>query len=100
MFDAMEARINVAAMKKLANATATINGTQVPVIFDKKGVLSHVGGAGMMANAVQMEIADADVPPAFIGMQIEVDGIAWVVDDRILDGVKEAGISTVALEKP
>lgn len=100
MFERLEARVNVVAMKRLSNATARINGRDVRVIFDKRGVLSRVGNAGMMASAVQMEISDADIPTSFIGMQIEVDGVAWIVDDKVQDGVKEAGISTVTLEKP
>jgi hypothetical protein len=34
MFDQLEARLNKLAMERLANATAVINGVEVPVIFD------------------------------------------------------------------
>ncbi|SDH40940.1 MULTISPECIES: hypothetical protein [unclassified Duganella] len=100
MFDALEARVNQAAMKKLANALAVIgDAVDVPVIFDAEYKVGAVGVVGMGASAPQLVIADADVPADFLDMQITVNGVDWVVADRHPDFTKIAGLSTVILEK-
>lgn len=87
-------------MKKLANARADIGAAlDVPVIFDAEYKVSPVGTVGMGASAPQMVIADSDVPAGFIGMEIKVNGTAWVVAERHRDGTTVAGLSTVILEK-
>lgn len=100
MFAALEARVNQAAMKKLANALARIDGIEVAVIFDAEYKVGMVGVVGMGASAPQMVMADADVPAEFLGMQITIDGAAWIVVDRHPDSKAIAGLSVVILEKP
>lgn len=99
MFDKIEARINRAAMKKLANAVATIGTSNVPVIFDAAYRAGMVGVVGMGASSPQMVIADSDVPADFIGSVVRINGADWEVSDRQPDGTAEAGLTHVFLEK-
>lgn len=99
MFDALEARVNQAAMKKLSNAVARIADQDVPVIFDAEYKVGMVGVVGMGAADPQMVIADADIPVGFIGMSILINGAAWEVAERRPGGQSIAGLSTVILVK-
>jgi len=99
MFEAIEARINVAAMKKLSNATAQIAGADVRVIFDAEYKVGMVGVVGMGASAPQMVIADADLPAGYMDLEISINGAAWVIVERHPDRTELAGLSTVILEK-
>jgi hypothetical protein len=99
MFDALEARVNQAAMKKLANALARIGGLDVQVIFDAEYKVGMVGVVGMGASEPQMVMSNSDVPPDFIGTQTEVNGELWVVADRRPDGKLPTGLTVVILEK-
>jgi hypothetical protein len=98
MFDQLEARLNKLAMERLANATAVINGVEVPVIFDAEYQAGTVG-VGMGAAAPQMVIANDKVPEDFADSRITVNGSAWVVVDRQKDSDLPAGLSLVILEK-
>jgi len=100
MFSALEARVNQAAMKKLANALARIGVVDVPVIFDAEYKQGSVGPIGMGASDPQMVISSADVPPEFIGSNITINGKPWRVADRHPDGQLDAGLTLIILEKP
>ena len=100
MFSALEARLNQAAMKKLANALARIGGVDVPVIFDAEYRQGSVGPVGMGASDPQMVISSADVPSEFVGADITVNGKPWRVVDRHPDGQLDAGLTLIILEKP
>lgn len=99
MFSALEARVNQAAMKKLANALARIGGMDVPVIFDAEYRQGSVGPIGMGASDPQLVISSTDVPVEFVGTDITVNGAAWRVVARQPDGQLEAGLTVVFLEK-
>jgi hypothetical protein len=99
MFDVLEARVNQAAMKKLANALARIDGVDVPVIFDAEYKVGMVGMVGMGASEPQMVISNADVTSDFIGALVEVNGAAWTVAERKPDGQLPTGLTVVILEK-
>ena len=99
-FDRLEARMNRAAMVKLANAIAVIPGVPDPVsvIFDAEYKAGMVG-IGMGAAQPQMVISTADVPEEFIDTTITVNGAAWVVTDRKPDGEQPTGLTLVYLAK-
>lgn len=99
MFDALEARINQAVMKKLANALARMGGVDVPVIFDAEYKVGMVGVLGMGASEPQMVMSNSDVPADFIGMRAEVSGALWVVAERKPDSKLPTGMTVVILEK-
>jgi hypothetical protein len=99
MFDVLEARVNQAAMKKLANALARIDGVDVPVIFDAEYKVGLVGVVGMGASEPQMVMSNSDVPADFIGMQTEVNGALWTVAERKPDSKLPSGLTVVILEK-
>jgi hypothetical protein len=99
-FAASEARLNVSVMKHLANATAVIGGSDVPVVFDAEYRQGMVGPAGMGAADPQMVISSAAVPPDFVGTEITVNGKPWRVAERRPDGQLEAGLTLIILEKP
>jgi hypothetical protein len=99
MFDALEARVNQAAMKKLANAVAQIAGVDVPVIFDATYKLGRVGVVGMGATEPQLVISNADIPPGFIESQIQVGGRTWTVVEDQPDSGLPTGLTVVILEK-
>ena len=98
MFDVLEARLNRAALAKLVNALAVIDGAEHPVIFDADFKVGMVGTVGMGASAPQMYISSAVVPAQFIEMEITVNAAAWRVSDRQPDG-SPAGLTLVFLEK-
>lgn len=98
MFGQLEARVNRLAMERLANATAVINGVDVPVIFDAEYKAGMVG-IGMGAAEPQLVIANERVPADFIDMRITVNGAAWKVADCQADGELPSGLSLVYLEK-
>ena len=100
MFNLLEARVNQAVMKKLANAFASFGGIDVPVIFDAEYKQGNVGPIGMGAADPQMVISSADVPPEFVGTDITVNGQPWRVAARHPDGQFEAGLTLILLEKP
>lgn len=99
MFNQLEARLNAAAMKKLANAIAIIGGIDVPVIFDAAYKVGMVGAVGMGASVPQMVISNADVPADFIDSQITINGATWTVAERQPDGELPTGLACVLLEK-
>ncbi|NYE62192.1 hypothetical protein FHW58_003407 [Duganella sp. 1224] len=99
MFEALEARLNAAAMKKLSNATARIDGIDVRVIFDAQYKVGMVGVVGMGASEPQMVIADSDIPSEFIDTVVSVDGAAWKVVDVHADKASGPGLSLAILEK-
>lgn len=99
MFDELEARLNRAAMAKLANAVVVIEGVDVPVIFDAEYKAGMVGVVGMGAAAPQMVLSSAAVPADFIGAAVQVNGAAWTVADCQADGELPTGLTLVILEK-
>ncbi len=101
MFDALEARLNSAVMRKLANASAAIGANPaVPVIFDAEYQQGMTGVVGMGAASPQMYISTADVPENFIGQQVVVNGATWNVAESHPDGDVPTGLTLVLLEKP
>lgn len=101
MFAMLEARVNRAAIAKLANATAVIPGAAdpVPVIFDAEYKAGMVGVVGMGAASPQMTLAADAVPDDFVGTHITVNGAAWLVAEVQPDGEQPTGLTTVMLEK-
>ncbi len=102
MFDLIEARINRAALAKLANAVAVINGRDVPVIFDAQFKRGMVGVVGMGAQSPQMVMSTADVSDSWLSaaFTIRQTGAAdssWVVSDTEPDSDSPAGLTTVIL---
>lgn len=106
MFDILEARMNCTAHRKLVNATATINGRQVPIIFDAEYSAATVGPARVGAAVPQMQIMNADVPADFEGNIIPIvvgaagQPVSWRVSERQPDGEVGTGITLVLLERP
>jgi hypothetical protein len=99
MFNLLEARVNQAAMKKLANAVASIDGVDVPVIFDAEYKVGMVGVVGMGASEPQMVISNADLPSEFIGKQVGIAGAVWEVAERRPNSALPTGLTVVILEK-
>jgi hypothetical protein len=99
MFDVLEARVNQAAMKKLANALARIGGLDVPVIFDAEYKVGMVGVVGMGASVPQLVISNADIPAGFIESEIQVGGKSWIVAEPRPDSDLPTGLTVVMLEK-
>jgi hypothetical protein len=99
MFDLLEARVNQAAMKKLANALARIGGLDVPVIFDAEYKVGMVGVVGMGASQPQLVISNSDVPPGFLDSQIQVGGRSWTVVEPQPDSELPTGLTVVLLER-
>lgn len=97
MFDALEARVNRAAMAKLANAVAVIGDAVTPVIFDAEYKDGAVG-IGMGATAPQMYLLNECIPVDFLDMTITVKGSQWRVVDIQQDSVGPAGTSLIILE--
>ena len=101
MFAALEARLNRAAITKLANALAVIPGITdpVPVIFDAEYRPGMVGVVGMGAADPQLVMSSEIVPPDFVGQSIQVNGAGWRVAEEQPDGTSPTGLTVVILEK-
>lgn len=103
MFDLIEDRINRAAMAKLANAVAVLNGVDMPVIFDEQYKRGNVGMIGMGAQAPQMivrndVIADSWISAPFTIRQTGKPDSQWIVQDTEPD-TSSSGMTTVILRK-
>jgi hypothetical protein len=99
MFDQIEARINQAVMKKLANAVVVISGTDVPVIFDAEYSVAGVGPLGMGTSSPQMVISNADIPAGFIESLVEIKGTRYTVVDTKPDSKLPSGLTIAILER-
>jgi hypothetical protein len=99
MFDALEARMNRAALKKLANALANFGGEDIPVIFDAEFKVGMAGVVGMGAAAPQLVMANDQVPTDVIDVTVLVNGKGWRVADRQPDSEQEYGLATLILER-
>ncbi|GGY68034.1 head-tail joining protein [Pseudoduganella albidiflava] len=100
MFALLEARTNRVAMTRLANARAQFGDKDVPVIFDAQFKVGMVGVVGMGAAVPQMTIASDQVPEVFVGTEIRVNNVPWIVSDRQPDGEQPYGLTAVFLERP
>jgi hypothetical protein len=98
-FDQIEARINQAVMKKLANAVANIAGVDVPVIFDAQYTLAGVGPVGMASSSPQMVLSNSDIPADFIESQVDVKGTRYTVVETKPDSLLPSGLTIVLLER-
>lgn len=96
-FAALEARTTAAAMRHLANATATFTGDEpAPCIFDASYDPAGVGGVGMASAQPMLTIASASVPADPVGTGVTVRGVAYVVTAAEPDGT---GITRLMLER-
>lgn len=96
-FDALESRANAAAIRRLANASAQIEGGEaIPIIFDSAFV-SPFGGP-VSASQPQFQALDSDLQKIDVsaGVRLVVRETDYIVRDVQPDG---SGMSTVMMEK-
>lgn len=103
MFDLIEARLNRAALAKLANAVAVIDGADVPVIFDSQYKRGMVGVVGMGAQAPQMVMRDSDASGSWLSSPFTIRQAGkpdsqWVVSEVDPDESPD-GLTTLMLRK-
>lgn len=91
-FAAAEARLNDAALAHLSNATATIGGVSLDVIF-RNGYGEAMGFIG--GGSPQIACASAKVAGVAKGAAVSVDGTAYLVAEINPDGT---GITVLKLE--
>lgn len=91
-FAAKEARINAAALACFANATATIGGAAIDVIF-KSGYAEALGYIG--GSSPQIQCASSDVSSVTAGSSISIGGVNYTVAEIHHDGT---GITVIKLE--
>lgn len=97
-FADLEARANRRILASLANATVTVAGNQLPVIYDDKSLIAQVGVTGFVSTSPQIVIATDSLPTNFNGMAIAIGGKNWRVADLRHDG-GAAGLSVAMLER-
>ena len=91
-FATIEARINAAALAKLANCTATVAGVVVAGIFDN----SYADIYSMDGLAPSMQCATSDVSTAMRGTAVVVNSVSYTVAGIEPDGT---GMTRLVLEK-
>lgn len=94
-FAALEARVNAAALAKLANAAGVLDGVAVEGIFDNAYMVSD-GGVGMASAGPAFTLATWSVPDAPYGKQFVHDSITYTVAEHQPDG---RGMSVLFLER-
>ena len=101
-FAALEARVNSAVFKRLANADAYLDWEPVSGIFDNASALGSVGPYGMASFAPIFTLASASVPPNAIGLKLVIgedtettDAVTYTIVGTEPDGT---GITRLILE--
>lgn len=84
-FAALEARVNAAVFKRLANADATLNGVPVQGIFDAEYALEDLGG-GVAASGPVFTLASSAVPANVAGATLVVGAVTYKVVEPMPDG--------------
>lgn len=95
-FAALEARLNSAALGRLANAMATIGATSFAVIFDSAYSLAAVGPAGMASSSPACTVQTAVLPPEVVGQAITIGAQVYTVVSHEPDGT---GMSRLWLQE-
>lgn len=93
MFSTLKSRVNAAVMAKLADATATIDGVNINVMFDNAYELADTGFSGFAATSPAIHCSAADVSGVAVGTAVTVDGTAYEVADIQPDG--DGGVTLV-----
>lgn len=95
-FAALEARVNQAIISRLANATATVNGTLVQGLFQNAHSFQHYGDQIGYESAMPMlTLFTADVPSPAIGAEVSIGDADYLVQAHEPDG---SGMSRLILE--
>lgn len=95
-FAALESRVNNAVFARLANASVSINGAQaVAGILDDGVAVGAVGPLGLATSQPSVMVPSAAVPAYAVGLQVSVNGIAYLIAASEPDGV---GITRLLLE--
>ena len=95
-FAALESRLNLVAVQRLANATCSIaGGSDVAAVFDNGYALGSVGTYGMASTQPMLTLATASVPATPVGATAVVNGATYTVAAHEPDGT---GISRLMLE--
>lgn len=101
-FAAVQARVNQAVFRHLANATAALNGGEaVEVMFDNAYVRGDVGGLGMASTQPAITLPTADVPASPRGKTAVVTStVHGTLNFKIVDHEPDGtGVSVLFLEK-
>ena len=95
-FAELEARLNLVAVQRLANATCSIaGGSDVAAVFDNGYALGSVGTYGMASTQPTLTLATASVPATPVGAAVTVGAAAYTVAAHEPDGT---GVSRLLLE--
>lgn len=94
-FSTLEDRVNSMALRKLANATATISGVDYDGIFDNPDSTSE-GGFGMAVSMPTFTMETASVPVNPKGRSVVVRGATYQIEDVKPDG---RGMTVLHLEQ-
>jgi hypothetical protein len=85
-FATSQSRLGASAIRRLANATATVqpSGKTVDGIFTRRAVDASLGQSGFVARQVDFVCAQTDAASASIeeGTQLSLDGATWEVTLR------------------
>lgn len=95
-FAAMEARLNKAVFRNLANASAMLGGAAVTGIFDKAYQLGDVGGTGFATSQPVFSLLSSSVPANVTGLPLVIGGGAYTV---VLSEPDGTGMTQLLLEK-
>jgi len=94
-------RVNDAVQANLSDVLVSIGGAPgIRGIFYQDYVVAEVGAAGMAASAPAVTVPTGDVPKAFSGVAVVIEGADgvthWKIAEHHPDG---AGMSVLLLER-
>ena len=95
-FAAMEARLNRAVIRNLANASAVLGGVAVIGIFDKAYQVGDVGGSGFATSQPMFSLLSSSVPFNVTGLPMVIGSVTYTVVVSEPDGT---GMTQLLLEK-
>lgn len=96
-FAAIEARLNQATMKHLANVTVTLNGATTVGIFSSPYERLTFGMATMDDANPRLTVETQDMPTSPVGKTCIVSGISYLIAATESDGTSN-GWTTLILE--
>jgi len=84
-FAALEATVNDAVLRHLANAQVVVAGTTVRGIFDNPAAVAQLG-MGMADVSPTVKVASAALPADPVDQEVLVNGVPYIVMTASPDG--------------
>lgn len=94
-FAALESRVNASVLRHLANVRVLIAGEEVDGIFRNPAQTVQLG-MGVADSRPTLSLLSSAVPAAPVGMEIEIDGVPYIISAVAPDGT---GITVLLVDR-